>query len=144
MVPNYGKLLRMSAVLMTLSAALLGCAQEAECKQSTRRIDNIARVFMHQPKSYSFLIHFVDSDDGYPIFNVVRFEDGKKFSHYLSIVFVADVAPENPMWAREEFVGVAGENCIYSAEIHIHSPADISGAGWNHGKSGSGQTNVVE
>ncbi|MEK9151799.1 MAG: hypothetical protein AAB692_00360 [Patescibacteria group bacterium] len=146
MVTTLGKSVKTFAMFMALSAVLSSCTKdEAECKRELRRIDNIVRVFMHGPNSYSFLIHFSDSADGHPIFDTVSFQHFSP-GHLLffdSIVIVADVAPEDDMWAQSTFARVTS-SCHYTAEIHVHAPADINGGGWNHGKFGSGQTTVVE
>jgi hypothetical protein len=43
-----------------------------------------------------------------------------------------------------EGMGSTYRMTVYHLTIHLHSPAEINGAGWNHGKFGSGTTTVVE
>ena len=57
----------------------------------------------------------------------------------LSLLF-SDVSPTNHMWAQI----IYAKNGLKNLAIHIHSPKDINGAGWDHGKLGRGQTQVLE
>jgi len=62
------------------------------------------------------------------------------------ITLIPDVPEGRPMWIveRRSKSPNGGIHYFGGTEIHIHSVKDIYGGGWNHGKHGSGQTNVVE
>ena len=57
--------------------------------------------------------------------------------------FISDVSVDADDSAEvrwtETSMGV--KNC--KIVFHIHGPADIDGAGWDHGKSGKGKTSVM-
>lgn len=101
---------------------------------SEKRVDNVVRVFMHQPHEYTFMIE----KDGTAELETHHFR-------YAKIRLVADVPAEDQMWALvREVEERGGYKFVEEIVIHIHSPKDINGAGWDRGKSGSGQTHVVE
>lgn len=114
-------------------------------KYPDERIDNVARVLMHEPGYYSILVKEKNN-------NLVC----RSFGQYgrVSVKIIADVQSDQPMWAQV-FPNLIERDstfyplCNYSekydpyVEIHIHSGKDIDGAGWDHGKFGRGKTNVI-
>ena len=57
---------------------------------------------------------------------------------------ITDVSADKKMWVLTRGY-YAGRDPVYEyVEIHIHAAKDVNGGGWNHGKFGSGQTNVIE
>ena len=96
---------------------------------------SIVRVMMHEPERYSVLVQEKDKS--------------LKTLTYRGCQLIADVPKDEPMWlevemnkAKEE---ITDEGYHYKwAKIHIHSADQLNGAGWDHGKGGRGQTEVVE
>lgn len=96
---------------------------------------NIVKVMMHEPERYSVLVQDTDKS--------------LKTLTYRGCKLIADVPKNESMWleiemnkAKEE---VTDEGYHYKwAKIHIHSADQLNGAGWDHGKHGRGQTEVVE
>lgn len=103
-----------------------------------RIIDNVVRVFMHTPHSYTFLI-----------------KDEKTLELKLctpryvppdNCTIFADVPRDKKMWVgmyrftKGGFWGGAYD----TMEIHVHSEKDINGAGWDDGEGGRGTTTVVK
>ncbi len=95
---------------------------------------NIERVFMHQAGQYSVLVQ----------------EDGKLHSRQLGWAEVyTDVEMGAPMYYDAiHLFQKDRQDHLEKVKIHIHSAADIGGAGWikRVGKNGhiEGQTTVVE
>lgn len=102
-----------------------------------KRLDGITRVLMHEPGRYTFLI---EQDGG----RVAQRTIGQMPCTNVPELF-HDVPAGQPMWA-EYHTRRSGKRDVCDAllTIHIHSVTDINGAGWNHGKFGSGQTTIVE
>ncbi len=93
----------------------------------------VKKLLVHEGGVYSV---FVPSEKGgYVQKGLVRCE----------ATFFDDVPQEEDMWA-EEVYDLSDMNGLHNAHcyFHIHSLKEINGGGWNHGKSGSGQTNVIE
>lgn len=62
-----------------------------------------------------------------------------KFDH-TTVKFVADVPENQPCWASYHAQG----RCNGTIIIHIHNSKQVEGGGWDHGKRGNGQTQVIE
>ena len=95
--------------------------------------EQFVRVFMHSPKRYS----------------VFKMDESKKLEHFVfgsecsfrNFEFHCDVPDGEPMWLIKH----GTENDWHrKVEFHIHSPKEINGGGWDEGKHGHGQTNVIE
>lgn len=101
---------------------------------SDEKIENVIRVFMHEPNKFSFMIQTQESSE----IRMITLEGKAEF--------IADALETEKMWviARGRQVHYGGYVSVNRLEIHIHSPKDINGAGWDHGKFGSGQTQVIE
>lgn len=56
----------------------------------------------------------------------------------------ADVPSGEPMWAEVSTYEGQGRGANVRAVIHVHSPSEIDGGEWSHGKGGSGQTKPIE
>lgn len=104
-------------------------------------IERVARIFMHEPGDYSFLVQESVRAGKPSRYRMVH----RKF--YEEPRFIADVPEDKMMWVRYQ---ERDNRSRYSGhfyrilEFHIRSVKDIGGAGWDHGKFGSGRTNVVE
>lgn len=102
----------------------------------TKRLDGVTRVMMHEPWRYTFLME----DSG----RITQRTIGQNPCGNVPVLF-QDVPTGHPMWVEYRTVRSGKTDvCDELITIHIHSVADINGAGWNHGKYGSGQTTVVE
>lgn len=107
---------------------------ETKCEPD-QKIENITRVLMHEHRRWTLIVLPANSTELRMI--------------YLKLVWgyakvINDVPEGQPMWARVIWYKQWGESRIKRLEIHIHSAKDINGAGWNHGKFGHGQTQVIE
>lgn len=119
---------------LVLVVSFVGCNQT---KTKSHRLDNIARVFMNEPRIYTFLVR-----DSIGLTVVVLHERRNEYEHY-NVQFVQDADPKSPMTA--EWRGVTTDSCLYDdLTIHIHSPIEIEGGGWDYGKFGHGTTQVVQ
>jgi hypothetical protein len=104
------------------------------------RIEGISRVLMHEPGAYTLLI---DEPDG----RISRRTYIGMCDPYATVQLFHDAPADKSMWAVHRTVDRGfwtGGTCAQLLEIHLHSSADINGAGWNHDKFGSGQTTVLE
>ena len=137
----------MRSFLITVVSILsltAGCVTKESCFRGNGKVDKVTRVFMHEPGVYSVLIENPTTGDLTPLaldmggdFPDVRFR----------AVVRADVPPGAPMWLNKwaHYIGDSPTGaCERLVDIHVHSPAEINGAGWNHGKHGAGETTVVE
>ena len=111
----------------------LGCDQPSQPRSPEEMsVTDIVRVFMHTETYYSAL-----RDVGTPVLEKWRFSTG----HADLIRIMTNAKPNESMWIYYK------KNSHYTyqtVDIHIHTPSEIEGGGWNHGKHGSGQTNVIE
>lgn len=121
----------MKYFLLVLLLLCVGCTEPV----TTKRIDHIERILMHNSGSYT-----VFSKD--PNTSKLR-ED---FVKYCKVDLIADLDKDKECYGtityqpRNEWA----ETNYISAEFHIHSAKEINGAGWDHGKFGKGQTAEVE
>lgn len=132
-------------VIAGFALASLGCADR---KQGELRIDNVVRVFMHEPHRYTLFAQWQESKELVPYeFTVYSFEHRDSHGNVLArcgIHIRTDVARGEPMWATSERWGSSspGNDCVLT--IHLHDPTEVEGGGWDHGKHGRGTTQVVE
>lgn len=112
-------------ILLTFWQTLLKKSQLPD-----EKIGGVVRVLMHDTSHYTLLIQRKNSTElemrSISLWNV-------------SPRFIADVPFGQPMWVLlkgEKMGGMAR----FKADIHIHSPKEVEGAGWDHGKSGHGIT----
>ena len=57
-----------------------------------------------------------------------------------NVKFVFDVRENEKVWME----GTIATSYYLTMTIHLHSPKEINGAGWDAGKNGSGQTEAIE
>ena len=101
------------------------------------RISNVVGVLMHEPGSYTLEVQ----NPGSPV--VVNTWVRTYYGEYAQIV--TDAPNNEPMWAVliiEHYS--AGRVFTRGLELHVHTVQDVNGAGWNHGKFGSGQTTRIQ
>jgi hypothetical protein len=115
--------MRFITIIAAIAILASGCAQ----KYNIKKQDNILRVFMHEPNDYSIMYKQIDE------LKTIRIGRAR---------VMADVPEGKPMWAKWLEADDSHHNKC-EAEIHIHSPKDIDGGAWNHGKRGRGQTVVL-
>ena len=126
-----------SLIVVTL---LIGCncSNSAYTKMPDEKIENVVRIFMHEPSRYSIMIQDPNSSELKTMqFNLYNFCRAK---------IVADVPKNEKMWIflKSKKHNVNKDTYYTSFELHVRSAEDINGAGWNHGKFGSGTTTVIE
>src|SRR3989344_6882557 len=135
--------------LSFLTISLTGCSTNTTEKVTPTTVSGITRVFMHEPGYFTFLVEHNDS---------------KKVGQLRVRTYIDDTdivydLQENQPVSVEYSCG-SHQNRLYQCKpipqnfsnwtvwamklkIHLHSIKEIDGAGWNHGKFGSGQTIVV-
>lgn len=98
------------------------------------RITNIARIFMHERGHYTFLVRQADGVTLVPV--TADCSPNEQF--------VADVPEGDLSWVT--WMEYRNGHCVHGAPftIHLHHASQVLGAGWNHGKFGSGMMQVVE
>lgn len=83
----------------------------------------------------------------------VTYQDENKFLRDVSfssdtksdpVERVADLADGEKMWYEADYYYWGEWKIFRKVKIHIHSVNDLTGAGWNHGKHGSGRTEKVD
>ena len=116
----------MKNLIVILMFFIVGCSQAGHRIHDIKR-EHIVRVFMHEPGDYSVLVN----NNGELV--------SKTFA--CKIRLIRDVPYDEPMYYEGER---NRDGYFLRVEIHVHSEKDINGAGWNHGKFGSGQTVEVE
>lgn len=116
-----------------LTTMTIGCCGGDSDQPYNGKINNVVKVFMHQSSHYSVM--YEDKE-------ILRTWD---FGNWAPVLIKKDVEKDAPMWV--EYQGTKSEkyNSIKYKRItiHVRSADDINGAGWNRGKGGRGQTNVV-
>lgn len=121
-------------VIPAILLSVISCSSQPE-QLNTKVYTGIDRVFMHSVFHWSFI------QDDYP--RPIDFHVAKETLNILK-----DVAPQDKCWIKvkvSENFDINDNYCwAYALEIHLHSVKDINGAGWDLGKSGQGQTQVIE
>ena len=129
--------MRFFALVTVFSALIISC-DRSDCKIHEEKIDGVVRVFVHEPYHFSLLVKHESNG------SELDFQNYKGWEINEFRVF-SDVASDKEMWAKKIFDGRGFERqCRFELQIHIHSVNDIHSAGWDHGKFGQGQTNVIE
>ncbi|RDJ34948.1 MAG: hypothetical protein DWQ19_08935 [Crenarchaeota archaeon] len=102
--------------------------------------ENVQRVFMHLPGQYSIMVN----DEIIPLFG----QHGTWWSYQTKSKIIKDVPENEPMyatiiWEQNTF---SGNRVMDKVIIHIHSPDDLNGAGWDDGTKfhRQGTTKVLE
>jgi hypothetical protein len=96
-----------------------------------QKIEHVARVLEHEPGRWTVFIQRSDTPEL------------ERLSLRGSSRWIADVPPGEEMWLVIRSVRCGTKGRCEDNEFHIRSVKDIQGAGWNHGKFGSGQTVVI-
>lgn len=130
----------MLALCGGLGTAIYRSATAPITKVREERVENIVRVFVHNPGEYSVLIE----------------KDGKlidrSFSWHVigsggTVEIATDASQGEPMYATITYYEKEGSDHHQDVVIHVHSPQDLEGGGWSRrvGKhTHTGKTNVLE
>jgi len=120
-------LLLIFAFLLVLQASKIYTLPE-------EKVDGVVRVLMHEPDRYTLMIQRANSKE-------IRLR--QVFLNGSVPQFTLDVPTEQSAWALIKSYKMGGKE-FSTMEIHIHSPQSVLGAGWDNGKNGRGQTQVIE
>ncbi len=108
----------------------------------------IVRLFMHEVGQFSVSLKETDITPKRLSYILSNLPSTRSSPHHCAffadtwyIRILADAKSGEGMWIETFSAGI---DCKFQAEIHVHSAEDINGAGWDHGKHGSGMTTVVE
>jgi len=117
----------------------VACQPSESPKQNslvTNTVKNVQRVLMHEPGDYTFFYTNPKAQNELlPL----------RIPSVIKVNFFQDVPAEENSWLTFTSYGECLNICHAGLlELHLHSAQEINGAGWNHGKFGSGQTIVVE
>lgn len=134
---------------VTLPFFVAGCGQDQEEPLVFRTV-LVDRILMHERGHFTFLVQHEEGRVGQ-----LEIQTSCRMA-----VIASDVPPGHRMWVSYTCTnGYGGETTcktvppIFSSwivsgawtlYIHAHTIKEIDGAGWNHGKHGSGQTVIVE
>ena len=126
----------MYCTLKSLFLSILAALALTACSDPLppdRKVEHVRRVFMHDPEQYSVMV--VGDTAEMKLLYLGR----------CSAKFVTDVPKDSDMWLFMHWTPPSSTSGINSCDVvfHIHATEDVNGAGWNHGKFGSGMTNVV-
>lgn len=126
--------------LLCLLVGLTGCCGVGEPDQvvETVRVKGKMRVMMHSTEHYTVFVELPDGKVAQHSFRESCLSANPEITHGLS--------PEQPMSIEYQVVKRAmhSETCDKLIAIHLHSVTEINGGGWDHGKQGKGQTNVIQ
>ena len=114
------------------------CSNSEYTEMPDEKIGGVVRIFMHEPSRYSVMVQDPNSSELKTAeFNLYNFCRAK---------IIADVPKDEKRWIslKSKKHNVSKRTYYTSFELHIHSAEDINGAGWSHGKFGSGTTTVIE
>lgn len=140
--------MRDSRRLLVLCVLVLGfCGCDDPIRTEEERINNVVRVLMHERSKYTIV--YESEDKELKMITVdSHYSENHNWDNWIKIA--SDVSVTERMWAKitwNVYRGNGGRRECKLAEyveIHIHSAEDLNGAGWNHGKHGSGTTTVVK
>lgn len=121
--------------LLFFLVLFVGCENKPPTPQS-QTYNNVARVFLHEAGLISFFVKNKNTQELQHVFISTNSCFGD------DIKFFADVPKDKSMWVKKYFY--SGGDFAFRIDVHIHDSSDVDGGSWDHGKHGSGKTNVVE
>lgn len=135
------------ALLCFLIISLLVYADTIE-RAELMSVSGISRVFMHEPGCFTFLVKNTDSKKVGQL-RVCSNENNVIISEDLEESQSIRVEYSCRPYHHNECNPISSDSSNWNVRtarltIHLHSVKEIDGAGWNHGKFGSGQTVVVQ
>lgn len=127
-----------AAFSVILALLIAGCSFG---QMTDERIDDVARVFWHEGHRYSILVE--TGDNTYRTVSLPHYPCAWGTG---AVSVVSDVPTNEKMWVelRVERGSNFSADCFEKIAIHVHSPKEVEGGGWNHGKFGTGTTSVIE
>lgn len=135
-------------VVAFIALASLGCEDR---KQSELRVNNVVRVFMHEPQRYTLFAQPPESKElivhEFTIYDFTYTDSHGKVLARCDIHLRTDVSAGEPMWATSERWGdhPPGNDCILT--IHLHDPSDVEGGSWTQRRNKRtvhGTTHAIE
>lgn len=132
----------MSRILLVLFlgvvalSGLTGC-EEQRVASETQRLEGGLRILIHERRRYTI---FVQAPNG--AISVLEFTGCPQGEP----TFTADVPIDKPEQIEYRTHTDTKRHlvCNELIAVHLHSVKEIGGGGWDHGKHGRGQTNVIE
>lgn len=110
------------------------------CDKPRNRIENVERVLTDMQGCYELLTVDPQSKE----VGELQF-CGFIYQRFTTIRLLADVLPEQSMWADHLFKEQNADGyCSYELDIHIHSAKDINGGGWQRTVDKHTQKGAVE
>jgi hypothetical protein len=116
-------------VTLMLLALVMGCNKTIRDEKG-----DIISVWKHEVGRYSITIK-----EGNTLIDKAFYRTGE-----CEFTLITDVPEGSNMWYEAHYYEDWNERGYQWVKIHIHSVDDISNAGWNHGKFGSGMTERVQ
>lgn len=117
-----------------LTLLMLSACAGPKPQPTSERIENIQRVFYHEHSRYTLMV--VDPETKQATMRTFN-----------NVVLFFDVSDGEPMWALYKVTDASWDITtwipIYQLKIHMTSPSAVEGGAWNHGKFGSGSTEVI-
>ncbi len=104
-------------------------------KLENGKLTNVVRILEHQPGKFSFYMKIPDQTK----------LDTQVLSAKIHNYYIDVPVSENNWVSLKGNRRVVGNDVSWDEiDIHIHNPEEINGGAWSNGKSGSGQTNVIQ
>lgn len=123
--------MRYLVIFLTLITIMACCPSDFD--PSTKRV-YVDKVFMNENTRYTFIT--IENGEA-----IVR----EKSTHYpRRIHLYTDVPKGERMYIEYYEKCSGGTKMLQRLDIHIHNLDEIQGGGWNHGKFGRGETQVIE
>lgn len=135
--------------LLVITILISACGKQAPYQEpGPTVVSTVSQVLMNEPDSFTFLVDLEDSQVGQlhlylgmpknkvpiKIFRDLKADQQISISYLCGENETCQPLPKNfSLWR------VNANHLV----IHLHSDDEINGAGWNHGKYGKGQTEVI-
>ena len=120
---------------LVLTLLMLSACAGPKPEPTRERIENVQRIFYHEGSRYTLMI--VDPET----------KQATMRTFYGQVALFFDISNGEPMWALYEvtdfYQDIDKWIPIYRLKIHMTSPSAVEGGAWNHGKFGSGSTEVI-
>jgi len=130
----------LSALLLLVVAlvCLLGCGEQKDEISEIKHLKGNMRILFHEYERYTIFVELPGGKVEVHQFGVACGINTPEFTH--------DVPAGQPMRLTYQLRKRSRSNfvCKELLTVHLHSVVEIGGGGWDHGKRGHGQTNVIE
>ena len=132
-----------------LTISLISCSTKNE-EAEPIRVSGITRILMHEPGYFTFLVEHNNSKKVGQL-RVVTYKDNTTIledlqeNQSISIEYSCGSFPGEFYQCKPIPLNFSNWSVrAIKLIIHLHSVKEVGGAGWNHGKFGSGNTTVVQ